>query len=517
MEMIRRRFRAAVLMGAAASALVFAGGAMAQDKDADHDQDSHSNEHKSPVLAVVGDISCQPGGEIELSSTASANGTVLNPADANEAKNEFCFNPKPPYTATSLWQSQEATANQIEQMKPDAVALTGDLQYQVGQFQDFQNSYELTYGAFKKITRPSPGNHEFYDEHNETGVAGYGYFSYFNGYQITAPTPTMTGTAASGTLTSNPAMPIMTTIPDPCPVAQKAYCNYPGLTTPNPQPIPRSDGQAGHFEQLGGGTAITPTGGPVGVGDGWYSYNLGGWHLISLNIECSTQPGACSFSGGTWLAAETAWLKEDLEENHSVCTLAYWHQPTYSGADSLTQEGITAGTWWQMLYDAGADLVLNGHDHLYARYAPIKPYFDASDTSVAGVTGTWLGTSDPKRGIREIIVGTGGETLDTLVTAPCTSATCTAPVTPTTDYDGLFNKQFLENGTGYYWGVMGLTLDPDGYKWDFESAPTLPAAPVAPAGTAASFSDTGSAKCHGGPFGNNLADGDDHGKGDHDN
>ena len=66
--------------------------------------------------------------------------------------------------------------------------------------------------------------------------------------------------------------------------------------------------------------------------------------------------------------------------------------------------------------------MLNGHDHLYARYAPIRPYFDAADTSVTGVTGTWLGTSDPKRGIREFIVGTGGETLDTLVTAPCTTS-----------------------------------------------------------------------------------------------
>ena len=180
--------------------------------------------------------------------------------------------PKSPYTITSLWQSQEATANQIEAMKPDAVAIVGDLQYQVGQYSDFEQSFDLTYGAFKFLHRPAPGNHEFYNEHSETGVAGYGYFSYYNGFQIDAN-----------------GNPITTTVPDPCPPALAAACNYPGLTTPNPQPIPRADGQAGHFE-------LGPNGGVngSGVGDGWYSYNLGSWHLISLNIECSTQPGGCS-------------------------------------------------------------------------------------------------------------------------------------------------------------------------------------------------------------------------------
>jgi hypothetical protein len=140
-------------------------------------------------------------------------------------------------------------------MKPDAVALVGDLQYQVGQYQDFERSYDLTYGAFKMITRPAPGNHEFYDEHSETGVAGYGYFSYFNGFQING----------SGT-------PITTTLADPCPSSMTG-CGYPGLSTPIAQPIPRSDGQAGHFEQSDGLGSTAES--PVGVGDGWYSYNVG--------------------------------------------------------------------------------------------------------------------------------------------------------------------------------------------------------------------------------------------------
>ena len=175
-----------------------------------------------------------------------------------------------------------------------------------------------------------------------------------------------------------------------------------------------------------------PSGGAVGVGDGWYSYNLGNWHLISLNIECETQPGGCSTTG-SWFAAELEWLKKDLEENHSACTAAYWHQPTFSAADSLTEEGTTAKAFWELLYEYNADLVLNGHDHLYARYRPLDP----------------SGNSDPRRGIREFIVGTGGETLDTVVTTNTTTADPSA--------NPNFNAQNLEAASGNFWGVMALT------------------------------------------------------------
>lgn len=423
MKIIRGRFRAALLMAAAASVLVFAGAVKAQDHD-DTDEPHHHDDRwpyattdRSPVLAVVGDIACQPG-EVE---------------PAGEAAHEICTNPKVPYTSSSLWLSQEATANQIEAMKPDAVALTGDLQYQVGQYSDFEQSFDLTYGAFKFLHRPSPGNHEFYDEHSETGVAGYGYFSYYNGFQIDAN-----------------GNPITTTISDPCPPALAAACNYPGKTIPNAQPIPRADGQAGHFEEKSG------------VGDGWYSYNLGSWHLISLNIECSTQPDGCSDTG-SWFGAELKWLKRDLEENHAACTLAYWHQPSYSAADSLSPEGTAALAFWQLLYEHNADLVLNGHDHLYARYRPLDP----------------SGNYDPENGIREFIVGTGGETLDAVVSST------------TGDAGAQFNAANLEASTGTYWGVMALRLGDHGYRWDFESALELPGAP---AGT---YSDKGFGSCHG--------------------
>ena len=347
-------------------------------------------------------------------------------------------------------------------MKPDLIAIVGDLQYQVGQYSDFENSYDLTYGAFKFITRPSPGNHEFYDEHSQTGVAGYGYFSYFNGFQI-------------NTTGSNAGTPITTTLADPCPPSMTG-CGYPGLTPPNPQPIPRSDGQAGHFDQSGGVGTTSPAGGPVGVGDGWYSYNLGSWHLISLNIECETQPGGCSDSG-SWLAAELAWLKNDLAANHSACTLAYWHQPTYSPANGITEEGITAQAFWKLLYEYNADLVLNGHDHLYARYRPLDP----------------SGNYDPRKGLREFVVGTGGETLDTVVSETVTSGTGETNMEDPLGRTN-FNALNLENATGFYWGVMGLTLNQNGYAWDFKSALE---APLAGAPTSPTYRDKGVGTCHG--------------------
>ena len=428
MKMDRERFRALVLTGVAASTLVFAGGAKAQNQNSNDNVWPYARTGRSPVLAVVGDIACQPDEDYV--------------AGGGESAHETCETPKAPYSSTALYQSQEATANQIEAMKPDAVALVGDLQYQVGMYQDFEKSFDLTYGAFKFLHRPAPGNHEFYDEHSETGVGGYGYFSYYNGFQLNSDGSMQT-----------------TVVPDPCPPSEAAGCNFPGLTAPVAQPVPRADGQAGHFELgLNGGLNGT------GVGDGWYSYNLGGWHLISLNIECSTQPGGCSETGA-WFASELAWLKKDLEENGSACTLAYWHQPSYSAADSLTPEGTAALAFWQLLYKYNADLILNGHDHLYARYRPLTP----------------SGTYDPNRGIREFIVGTGGETLDTVVASNAAGS----------DAGSIFNAANIESATGNYWGVMALTLDDHGYRWDYESALPMVAG-------AAPFSDKGVGVCHGG-------------------
>jgi hypothetical protein len=198
------------------------------------------------------------------------------------------------------------------------------------------------------------------------------------------------------------------------------------------------------------------------------------------------------------LANELAWLEKDLQENQAPCTAAYWHQPTFSATNSITVEGIAAQLFWQKLYKYRADLVLNGHDHLYAHYRPLDP----------------SGNYDPRRGITEFIVGSGGETLDPIYATTETSSTGAQPGYPkltgeTNQEDPTGNTSFnatnLEAYTGDYWGVMKLTLDPNGYQWDFESAPGLasptttfngPTLPV-PA-TTGGYSDKGFGICHGG-------------------
>lgn len=348
----------------------------------------------SPVLATVGDISCQPGTpqQAEKPSDVCDQGVGSTVRDA----------------------AQNATAEQVEAMKPALVAVLGDEQYQNGYYSDFENSYDKYWGAFKFLQRPSPGNHEFYDNHGQTGVRGLGYFDYFNGIEHSAD-----GSEIDQTITDPTTGQVVT------------------------QPTPQAEGQAGDFGQ---------------TGNGWYSYNLGAWHLISLNIECADEPGGCSPTG-SWFASETSWLAHDLSQDHARCTLAYWHQPTFSSTASPftsdSAEGQTADAWWKLLYAHHATLILNGHDHVYSRFAPMDP----------------AGNPDPHHGIREFIVGTGGESLDTVI-----------PSTPN-----------LQAWADQYYGVMKLVLGPDGYQWDYQSALE---SPTAPAGTPATYSDSGIGRCN---------------------
>jgi hypothetical protein len=121
---------------------------------------------------------------------------------------------------------------------------------------------------------------------------------------------------------------------------------------------------------------------------GEYSFNLGSWHLISLNAQCSsTGVGGC---GKT--SPQTQWLAADLAANNQPCVLAYWHQPRWTATSS---NNSTYATWWSTLYAAHADVVLNGHIHTYARFQPLNP----------------SGVVDTANGITEVIVGTGGESL----------------------------------------------------------------------------------------------------------
>jgi hypothetical protein len=155
---------------------------------------------------------------------------------------------------------------------------------------------------------------------------------------------------------------------------------------------------------------------------GWYSSDLGGWHLVALNSNCAAI-GGCGTSSpqGLWLAA-------DLAAHSDVCTLAFWHHPRFSsgphGNDSLFQD------FWTLLRSAGADLILNGHDHGYERFAPQSP----------------VGAADPG-GPRGFVVGTGGKDLTSVTTVRA-------------------NSEVRNYGS---FGVLELKLYPNGYEWRFLS------------------------------------------------
>jgi hypothetical protein len=120
---------------------------------------------------------------------------------------------------------------------------------------------------------------------------------------------------------------------------------------------------------------------------GHFSVDLGTWHLIALNGNCSkTGVGGCSAT-----SRQTTWLKTDLAATTQPCILAYWHQPLFTGSSSVS--GTAYRPWWDALYAARADVVLNGHLHNYQRYAPLSP----------------TGAADSVMGITEYVVGTGGE------------------------------------------------------------------------------------------------------------
>src|SRR5437764_7649519 len=120
-------------------------------------------------------------------------------------------------------------------------------------------------------------------------------------------------------------------------------------------------------------------------GKGWYSYDAGAWHVVVLNTNCyrvSCKKGS----------EQERWLRADLAGHSAQCTLAYWHQARFVSDDNHGNNP-EVGPFWDALYQYGADLVLSAHAHIYERFAPQTPW----------------GKADPAYGIREIVVGTGGE------------------------------------------------------------------------------------------------------------
>jgi hypothetical protein len=232
------------------------------------------------VVVAAGDIACRPG------------------------------RPPTPTTCRQMY-----TAALIGRLHPSAVLALGDLAYQAGTQPGFDHSYAPSWGRFKSITHPVPGNHEY----GTPGAAGY--FGYFRAR-------------------ATPLQPWC-----------RAWCTA------------------------------------------HYSYTIGSWHVVALKTRCSENSGRC-----VGIAAEAAWLERDLRAHHASCTLAYMHNPLFSGGFGATP---AVRPLWRVMQAHGVDLVLTGHAHNYQRF----------------VARTSLGVPSA-RGITEIIAGTGGAGVHTLAATP---------------------------------------------------------------------------------------------------
>lgn len=169
---------------------------------------------------------------------------------------------------------------------------------------------------------------------------------------------------------------------------------------------------------------------------GYYSYTVGAWHIVSLN----------SVIAADRRSPQIEWLRKDLRENPTACTLAYWHIPVFSSGPHGSEVQTSAHMLevWRVLYEFGADVVINGHDHNYERFAPQDP----------------KGKADPK-GIRAFVVGTGGAGLY--------------------EFRQIRPNSEVRNNRSY--GVLKLTLGPTDYSWEF-----VP-------GAGEQFQDTGTSPC----------------------
>lgn len=217
--------------------------------------------------------------------------------------------------------------------------------------------------------------------------------------------------------------------------AEFANCYEPswGRHRPRTRPVVGNH----EYETPGATPYFAYFGSSAGVaGEGWYSYDVGQWHVIALNSNCALI-GGCEAG-----SPQATWLANDLAAHPAPCTVAYWHDPVFSSG-SHGNNAEMASTW-ATLDAAGVDLVLAGHDHDYERFAPQ----------------TRNGVPDPN-GIREIVIGTGGKSLVGFST-----------IRP--------NSEVRSSST---YGVLRLDLRASGYVWEFLPTP------------AGGFADAGSAFC----------------------
>jgi len=194
-----------------------------------------------------------------------------------------------------------------------------------------------------------------------------------------------------------------------------------------------TEGAEGYFDYFGD-AAGDPS-------EGYYSYDLGAWHVVALNSNKCLEIGGCHA-----LSGQVRWLEADLEANEGkACTLAYMHHPLFTSG--MYRPGIPeVKPLWEVLHEAGADVVLSAHDHNYQRFAPQNPD----------------GKVDREGGIREFVVGTGGKSHYEIG-------------------DVLPNSEVQNDET---YGVLKFTLHPEGYDWRF--------VPV----EGEAFRDSGHGSCH---------------------
>lgn len=174
---------------------------------------------------------------------------------------------------------------------------------------------------------------------------------------------------------------------------------------------------------------------------GYYSLDLGAWHLIVLNSECDRVSGGCAVG-----SPEEVWLQNDLSSHTQACTLVMWHEPMFTSSTTVTPN-TSVLPFWQDLYNANADVILNAHAHNYERFAPQDPG----------------GNLDLARGIPEFVVGTGGISHMAFNSTPASNS-------------------LVRNSTAF--GVLKLTLHATSYDWQF--------VPIA----GQTFTDSGTQACH---------------------
>ena len=281
---------------------------------------------------------------------------------------------------TSTSCQQQATSNVAVQANPDTVLVLGDNQYECGSSADFSGSYGPSWGQLKNVTHPVIGNHEY---------------------------------------------------------------NWGDGVNPPCAGVPMPSGAQGYWTYFG--DAATPL--QPGCREnclGYYSYDVGAWHVVVLNSMLCT--GAIGGSNQCYVGSpQQTWLKNDLQGRSNQCVIAAWHHPLFSTGEKAP--GTKA--LWDTLYAGGAEIVLAGHLHRYEQFGPQDGAGNASPY-----------------GMREFVVGTGGRNFQKW-------SGRTAP-----------NLEVVNDSS---FGVLRLTLRGNGYDWQFLSA------------AGGQLSASGSDNCHGAP------------------